>query len=1328
MNGKLKKRFVVFLASVLTIGTMLNATIVQAGGDTLPPRPGEQGFKGKNQPVYHGHRKQNIVDWTPENDEYYDFMRAKVPLQNRNEPFKPTQANPMLDQEVQSLLLTGDYGNEFFNPTIYNDQFALYLFNFWQYVDYTASWHGVVTNPTPDSLFNPEADWWQREYEFGVLNIPNPAYTNAAHKNGVKSIGCIFFPRNEHTDDFIYKDKNGRFPVADKLVEIAKYYGFDGYFVNAEEALPASFMPVYEDFIRSMTSQGIYIQVYASNRYGQNNQSSWGSIDYYNKDASVFSNWIKDPTDQTVAAHSLYMNPDPSKANVDGSVASMKALGLDPRNTVFNTLEAGQTGFSGTRGALYNTYDENLVPRTGIASLGASTVFDHLDEQLFGHSGPNKYTENRRGNPEYYKYIAQRERTWFSGAANAPTYNGGKGTLASAGMTQNQLAQAVLTATPDPVKTANDPNRGKPNQGQQYKTWPGLAAYISERSVIDGSNFYTYFNTGHGMEYYIDGKVSNPNEWANINIQDILPTWQWWIDTDGTRLKVDFDYGKKYSSGYNYTQLGGYQGGSSLVIYGDLDATNFVRLYKTKLDIKDSSKLNITYNKPSATDASSVKVGLIFEDDPSKVEYIDIPSGANKTTKGWDQKNLDLSPFAGRTLASFGLAFTPEQGTIENYQFNVGEIKITDGTVAKSAAPTGLKIDKSFDTSEMYISWNLDDYSKVERYNVYAEYENGTEIFLGGTYDDRFYIKSLYNPQGLIKIKVTAVGVDGRESKAAVVENDFSKTVKNINTTENVGSIDVTWETPAIQYAKVKVDVTFNYSNKEGYSTTLEQGTNEAKIQIPVTDGSAYTVRISLLNADGLVISYADHTGVLKDDHADVYEGVAILKGTRVKLSAPTSYDWWHLYAWQNGKQITFKDGRAYAIRGVDDLTSIPVSGTSGFIEVVLEDFNGNKSKPVQVPYGVIKLVKMTAPANITGVTNGTAKTAVALGLPSTVELVTDAGPMNALVAWKVETSNYNPGQKAEQTFTVDGTVTLPEGVGNPNNVVLTTSISVTVNAATAADSMQAVLLSNDTVRAGASFDLTYGLQQVKGAIYAQDLTITYDPTKVEFVSADSMKEGFTIVDQDRKSGQVHLVAVSLGEGKGVTSDDKLLKLNWQAKSLSQNDSATITFSKMTVADNEGAETQLADASHRIQIIAAVMKDELKALVDEAQRTHDGAVEGTKPGQYPIGTRAVLQAAIDKAKAVVDNENATQQQIDQALIDLSTSLQTFKDSVVKRMLEDINGDGKISIGDLAIVAQYYGRTSADPNWNQVKHADINGDGKIDITDLSMVARRILESI
>lgn len=958
MKAKQKKRIAVILASLLSMGAILPTGIVYAGGDTLPPRVGEQGYKGKNQPVYHGHRKQNILDWTPETDEFSEFMRAKIPLQNRNEAFKPTQANPKLDQEVQYLNLTGDYGIEYMNPTVYNDQFSRYLFNFWQYVDVQASWHGVVTNPTPDSLYNPVGNWWEHQFEFGVLNIPNPAYTNAAHKNGVKSVGCIFFPRSEHTEDYIYKDSNGRFPMADKLVELAKYYGFDGYFVNAEEALNASFMPVYQEFIRAMTSQGLYVNVYASNLYGQTNQSTWGRINYSNKDAKQFSNWVKSPTDTTIAANSLYMNPDPSKAMVDGSVATMKALGLDPRNTVFNTLEAGQTGFSGTRGALYNTYDENLVPRTGLASLGNTTVYDHLDEQLFGHSGPNSYTENRRANPDYYKYVAARERTWWSGAADAPTYNAGQGTLASAGMTQDQLLDAVLDATPDPVKTANDPNRGKPNEGKNYKTWPGLAAYISERSVIDGSNFYTNFNTGHGMQYFVDGEVSNDNQWANINIQDILPTWQWRIDTEGTRLKVDFDYGKKYSAGDEYTQLGGYDGGSSLAIFGDLDAPNFISLYKTKLDIKAESKLNITFNKPSVTDASSVKVGLIFEDDPAKVEYIEIPSGANKTTQGWVQKNLDLSQFAGKTLAAFGLSFTPEQGTIEDYQFNVGEINITDSTVVKPAAPTGLKIDKSFDTSETYISWNLEDYSKVQQYNVYAEFEHGKEIFLGGTYDDRFYIKSLYDPKGTVKIKVKAVGADGSEGNAAVVEKDFSNTVRNIQTVENVGSVDVTWETPAVKYVQAKVDVTLNYSvTKDVYSTTVAKGTNAVKVEVPIADGSTYTVRISLLDAKGNVVTYADDTGVLKDDHSDVYEGTAtfftppLSSLKKIKLSGPTSNDWWHLYAWQNGNPITF-NGKAYAIRGVDDLRALSVVGSSGVIEIVLEDFNGNMSKPVQVPFG----------------------------------------------------------------------------------------------------------------------------------------------------------------------------------------------------------------------------------------------------------------------------------------------------------------------------------------------------------------------------------------
>ncbi|MFC5449960.1 endo-alpha-N-acetylgalactosaminidase family protein [Paenibacillus aestuarii] len=57
---------------------------------------------------------------------------------------------------------------------------------------------------------------------------------------------------------------------------------------------------------------------------------------------------------------------------------------------------------------------------------------------------------------------------------------------------------------------------------------------------------------------------------------------------------------------------------------------------------------------------------------------------------------------------------------------------------------------------------------------------------------------------------------------------------------------------------------------------------------------------------------------------------------------------------------------------------------------------------------------------------------------------------------------------------------------------------------------------------------------------------------------------------------------------------------------------------------------------------------------------------------------------------------------------------------------DINHDNKVSIGDIAIIAANYGKTSASPDWEQIKQADVTGDGKIDIDDLALVARKIFE--
>jgi len=92
-------------------------------------------------------------------------------------------------------------------------------------------------------------------------------------------------------------------------------------------------------------------------------------------------------------------------------------------------------------------------------------------------------------------------------------------------------------------------------------------------------------------------------------------------------------------------------------------------------------------------------------------------------------------------------------------------------------------------------------------------------------------------------------------------------------------------------------------------------------------------------------------------------------------------------------------------------------------------------------------LVRIIAPVSITGVANGTANTATALGLPETVILVTDGGNVQGYVKWNMASCTYDPSSRGTKTFTVDGTAILPSGVINPNSVSLNVTINITVNA-----------------------------------------------------------------------------------------------------------------------------------------------------------------------------------------------------------------------------------------------------------------------------------------
>jgi len=59
-------------------------------------------------------------------------------------------------------------------------------------------------------------------------------------------------------------------------------------------------------------------------------------------------------------------------------------------------------------------------------------------------------------------------------------------------------------------------------------------------------------------------------------------------------------------------------------------------------------------------------------------------------------------------------------------------------------------------------------------------------------------------------------------------------------------------------------------------------------------------------------------------------------------------------------------------------------------------------------------------------------------------------------------------------------------------------------------------------------------------------------------------------------------------------------------------------------------------------------------------------------------------------------------------------------TITVRLLGDVNGDGRVDLKDIALVARAFGSTPNSPNWNPA--ADLNGDGIVNMQDIAIVAR------
>ncbi|MEO1086866.1 MAG: glycoside hydrolase, partial [Acidobacteriota bacterium] len=193
----------------------------------------------------------DLLTWDPADDPDAPYNKSAIPLQSRfRNPAAQVnpQARPDEARVMAASIMNPSTSN---NPSQGSLTFDRYAFNYWQYLDFLVFWGGSAGE--------------------GLILAPNSEVIDAAHKNGVPVLGTIFLPPNAFggqlswVQDLVQR-QGDTYPVGDKLIEVAEYYGFDGWFFNQETSgADAALALEYRNFLRYLqANSSLHFQWYDS--------------------------------------------------------------------------------------------------------------------------------------------------------------------------------------------------------------------------------------------------------------------------------------------------------------------------------------------------------------------------------------------------------------------------------------------------------------------------------------------------------------------------------------------------------------------------------------------------------------------------------------------------------------------------------------------------------------------------------------------------------------------------------------------------------------------------------------------------------------------------------------------------------------------------------------------------------------------------------------------------------------------------------------------------------------------------------------------------------
>ena len=174
----------------------------------------------------------------------------------------------------------------------------------------------------------------------------------------------------------------------------------------------------------------------------------------------------------------------------------------------------------------------------------------------------------------------------------------------------------------------------------------------------------TRFNLGNGRFFNNEGVTTWNHKWYNWGMQDLLPTWRWWVDNgDGKTVPTD-------AVNLDFSYDDAWFGGSCLKVHGATVRSD-VRLFATKWNVADANDEFRLTIKPKTAGATHLE--LMVAKDGEQYDFIYVPVAGNIKAGEWNHITIKASEAglaAGDVVGCIGLSV---KNTDANFEVYFGE-------------------------------------------------------------------------------------------------------------------------------------------------------------------------------------------------------------------------------------------------------------------------------------------------------------------------------------------------------------------------------------------------------------------------------------------------------------------------------------------------------------------------------------------------------------------------------------------------------------------------------------------------------------------------------